>query len=144
MSSQEDDGDEQPEQEMTAVSRHFFGDSEKPAFSISILENMKEEYGLFVWPCSVILAEYVWQQRLRFSGVSVVELGAGTSLPGLVAARVGSDVTLTDDANRFEVLDNMRKVCDLNKLKCKVNYHQYLCFVNEHPANLLIFLRMCD
>ncbi|GKV44115.1 hypothetical protein SLEP1_g51334 [Rubroshorea leprosula] len=120
MSSQEDDGDEQPEQEMTAVSRHFFGDSEKPAFSISILENMKEEYGLFVWPCSVILAEYVWQQRLRFSGVSVVELGAGTSLPGLVAARVGSDVTLTDDANRFEVLDNMRKVCDLNKLKCKV------------------------
>jgi hypothetical protein len=35
---------------------------------------MKEEYGLFVWPCSVILAEYVWQQRLQFSGVSVLEV----------------------------------------------------------------------
>lgn len=34
---------------------------------------MKEEYGLFVWPCSIILAEYVWQQRMRFSGASVVE-----------------------------------------------------------------------
>jgi hypothetical protein len=27
-----------------------------------------------VWPCSVILAEYVWQQRLQFSGVSVLEV----------------------------------------------------------------------
>ena len=35
---------------------------------------MKEEYGLFVWPCSIVLAEYVWQQRLRFSGSSVVEV----------------------------------------------------------------------
>ncbi|XP_061973465.1 uncharacterized protein LOC133695467 isoform X2 [Populus nigra] len=77
---------------MTTVSQHTFGDKfDKPAFTISIIENMKEEYGLFVWPCSVILAEYVWQQRLQFSGVSVLE-----------------------------VLDNMRRVCDLNQLNCKV------------------------
>ena len=31
------------------------------------------------------------------------QLGAGTSLPGLVAAKVGADVTLTDDANKLEV-----------------------------------------
>lgn len=81
---------------------------------------MKEDYGLFVWPCSVVLAEYIWQQRLRFSGVSVVELGAGTSLPGLVAAKVGADVTLTDDANGPEVLSNMKRVSVLNNLDCKV------------------------
>ncbi|CAH9105826.1 unnamed protein product [Cuscuta europaea] len=81
---------------------------------------MKEEYGLFVWPCSVILAEYVWQQRSRFSGTTVVELGAGTSLPGLVAAKLGADVTLTDDSNRPEVLANMRRQCDLNNVKCKI------------------------
>ncbi|GAV74724.1 Methyltransf_16 domain-containing protein [Cephalotus follicularis] len=106
---------------MTTLSLHYFADeSEKLAFSISIIENIEEEYGLYVWPCSVILAEYVWQQRLRFSGASVVELGAGTSLPGLVAAKVGADVTLTDNATRPEVLDNMSRVCDLNKLKCNV------------------------
>ncbi|XVF15966.1 hypothetical protein REPUB_Repub09cG0201400 [Reevesia pubescens] len=116
------DGEEIADEKMSTISRHSFFDSEKMAFSISIIENMKEEYGLFVWPCSIIvLAEYVWQQRLRFSGNSVVELGAGTCLPGLVAAKVGSVVTLTDDANRLEVLDNMRKVCELNKLKCKVS-----------------------
>ncbi|XP_017980958.1 PREDICTED: methyltransferase-like protein 23 isoform X2 [Theobroma cacao] len=98
------DGEALADQQMTTVSRHAFGDSERTAFSISIIENMKEDYGLFVWPCSIILAEYVWQQRLRFSGNRVVELGAGTCLPGLVAAKVGSFVTLTDDANRLEVL----------------------------------------
>ncbi|KAF5934584.1 hypothetical protein HYC85_030755, partial [Camellia sinensis] len=76
-------------------------------------QSMKEEYGLFVWPCSVVLAEYVWQQRSRFSGVSVIELGAGTSLPGLVAAKVGSDVTLTDDSNRPEVL-----CCKMMLMRC--------------------------
>lgn len=81
---------------------------------------MKEDYGLFVWPCSVVLAEYVWQQRLRFSGATVIELGAGTSLPGLVAAKVGADVTLTDESNRLEVLDNMNRVIELNKLQCSV------------------------
>ncbi|XP_031258803.1 methyltransferase-like protein 23 isoform X2 [Pistacia vera] len=119
--SEEEVDDENSDKCMSTISRHFFGNElDKPSFSISILENMKEEYGLFVWPCSIILAEYVWQQRFRFSGVSVVELGAGTSLPGLVAAKVGSDVTLTDDSDRIEVLENMKSVCELNKLKCKV------------------------
>nr|QTZ19499.1 methyltransferase 23 isoform X1 [Bixa orellana]QTZ19501.1 methyltransferase 23 isoform X1 [Bixa orellana]QTZ19504.1 methyltransferase 23 isoform X1 [Bixa orellana]QTZ19505.1 methyltransferase 23 isoform X1 [Bixa orellana] len=131
MAGEGGDGEERPEQQMTTISCHFFGEPEKPpAFSISIIENMKEDYGLFVWPCSIILAEYVWQQRLRFSGVSVVELGAGTCLPGLVAAKLGSDVTLTDDANRLEVLDNMRRVCELNKLKCKVILTIILAAIN--------------
>lgn len=106
---------------MTTVSQHCFGDdSEIPNFSISIIENMKEDYGLFVWPCSVVLSEYVWQHKHRFSGATVVELGAGTSLPGLVAAKLGARVTLTDDSTRLEVLDNMRRVCDLNNLECNV------------------------
>ncbi|KAH6814441.1 putative methyltransferase family protein [Perilla frutescens var. frutescens] len=108
-----------PNRYMAACSQHYFG-SVGDGFSISIIENMKEEYGLFVWPSSVILAEYIWQQKSRFSGANVVELGAGTSLPGLVAAKVGADVTLTDDLNKAEVLDNMRRVCNINDLKCRV------------------------
>ncbi|KAG7587731.1 S-adenosyl-L-methionine-dependent methyltransferase [Arabidopsis suecica] len=106
----------------TTISQHDYhgdGDSET-SISISVIENLKEEYGLFVWPCSVILAEYVWQHRSRFRHSSILELGAGTSLPGLVAAKVGANVTLTDDASKPEVLDNMRRVCELNKLNCNV------------------------
>ena len=35
-----------------------------------------------------------------------LQLGAGTSLPGLVAAKVGADVTLTDIAQNSEVSSN--------------------------------------
>ncbi|KAK2991891.1 hypothetical protein RJ640_011580 [Escallonia rubra] len=119
-----DDGDEVAVEstDMTTTSLHHFGDSSdtSDAFSITIIESMKEEYGLFVWPCSVVLAEYVWQQKSRFLGATVVELGAGTSLPGLVAVKLGSDVTLTDDSERLEVLANMKRVSSLNNLKCKV------------------------
>lgn len=39
-----------------------------------------------------------------FENVSMwLKLGAGTCLPGLVAAKVGADVTLTDDSKRVEV-----------------------------------------
>ncbi|KAL0369895.1 UNVERIFIED_CONTAM: Methyltransferase-like protein 23 [Sesamum angustifolium] len=107
------------DQDMITSSHHYFG-SIQDGFSIRIIENMKEEYGLFVWPSSIILAEYVWQQKSRFSKANVVELGAGTSLPGLVAAKVGAAVTLTDNANRLEVLDNMRRVCNINDVKCRV------------------------
>ncbi|KAG6418223.1 hypothetical protein SASPL_120424 [Salvia splendens] len=115
----EDSVESSPNRDMTTYSQHYFG-SIKDGFSISIIENMKEEYGLFVWPSSVILAEYVWQQKSRFSGVNVVELGAGTSLPGLIASKVGADVTLTDDLSKAEVLSNMRRVCNINDIKCKV------------------------
>jgi len=33
-----------------------------------------------------------------------IQLGAGTSLPGLVAAKLGARVTLTDNSTRLEVL----------------------------------------
>jgi hypothetical protein len=39
-----------------------------------ILQNIEDDYGMFVWPCSVSLAEYVWQKRSRFSGSRVVEV----------------------------------------------------------------------
>ncbi|RWR90703.1 methyltransferase-like protein 23 isoform X1 [Cinnamomum micranthum f. kanehirae] len=110
-----------PPTQMTRVSRHSFGESGQPhAFTLAIIENMQEDYGMFIWPCSIALAEYVWQQRSQFSGATVIELGAGTSLPGLVAAKVGAEVILTDDSSRLEVLDNIRKMCDLNKVSCKV------------------------
>ncbi|XP_020582016.1 methyltransferase-like protein 23 [Phalaenopsis equestris] len=108
---------------MTAVSRHYFGEEsteDSHCFYIDIIENMEENYGMFVWPCSIILAEYVWQQRSRFTGKKLIELGAGTSLPGLVAAKVGADVTLTDDLRKPDVVENMQRICNLNKLDCKV------------------------
>ncbi|XP_076939400.1 uncharacterized protein LOC143608097 isoform X2 [Bidens hawaiensis] len=90
---------------MRTLSHHYFGDSNDDiSISITVIESMKEDYGLFVWPSRVILAEYVWQQRSRFAGLTLLELGAGTSLPGLVAAKIGANVILTDDSDKLEIM----------------------------------------
>ncbi|XWS45591.1 hypothetical protein CRYUN_Cryun15aG0149600 [Craigia yunnanensis] len=106
-----------------------------------------EEFAIRKWRL-IVLAQYVWQQRLRFSGNRVVEFGAGTCLPGLIAAKVGSEVTLTDDADRLKVLDNMRRVCELNKLQCKLFTNNVLSFddlfatvafpLQSNPGSVLI------
>lgn len=49
---------------------------------------LSEDFGLFIWPSGVVLAALIWARRREFRGVRVVEIGAGTALPGLLAAKV--------------------------------------------------------
>uniref|UniRef100_S4RFC0 Methyltransferase 23, arginine n=1 Tax=Petromyzon marinus TaxID=7757 RepID=S4RFC0_PETMA len=53
-------------------------------------------YGMYVWPCSVVLAQFVWHNKALVRDQRMLELGAGTALPGIVAARCGATVTLSD------------------------------------------------
>lgn len=56
--------------------------------------------GQVVWPVSVVLARFVNSQGAALAGKRVVELGAGTGLAGLAAARAGAArVTLTDGSD---------------------------------------------
>lgn len=48
-----------------------------------------------IWPAARALASYIWD-HLDWQGVTVLELGAGLGLPGLVAAARGARVTLSD------------------------------------------------
>ncbi|EFJ30953.1 hypothetical protein SELMODRAFT_88462 [Selaginella moellendorffii] len=105
---------------MRTVSEHRFDGEGGDSLAVSISEVMKEDYGLYVWPCGICLGEYVWQQRHRFAGSTVIELGAGTGLPGIVAAKVGARVILTDYKLYPEVFENMRKTCDLNNVECEI------------------------
>ncbi len=52
-------------------------------------------YWAELWPASRGLAQYIWEQ-VDFGGGKVLELGAGLGLPGLVAARKGARVTISD------------------------------------------------
>ncbi|KAL5551244.1 hypothetical protein UlMin_001420 [Ulmus minor] len=56
--------------------------------------------GSWLWEAAVVLAEKMAapdQLNFSFEGKSVIELGAGTGLPGMTAARLGaSRVVLTD------------------------------------------------
>jgi predicted nicotinamide N-methyase len=56
----------------------------------------KLPYGVVLWPAALALAHEIVTRRAEFAGRTVLELGAGTGLPGLVAAAVGATVVQTD------------------------------------------------
>jgi methyltransferase-like protein 23 len=53
-------------------------------------------YGVALWPASVVLAHEVAERGEVMRGARVLELGAGTGIPGIVAASLGAHVTQTD------------------------------------------------
>lgn len=53
-------------------------------------------YGVVLWPAAIALAHEVAFRADAFRGKRVLELGAGTGLPGIVAASLGGRVVQTD------------------------------------------------
>ena len=53
-------------------------------------------YGVALWPAAIALAHEVASRAGAFRGARVLELGAGTGLPGIVAASLGARVAQTD------------------------------------------------
>jgi predicted nicotinamide N-methyase len=54
----------------------------------------RRPYGIVLWPAAIALAHEVASREL--AGARVLELGAGTGLPGIVAASRGARVVQTD------------------------------------------------
>ncbi|XP_072024712.1 histone-arginine methyltransferase METTL23-like [Amphiura filiformis] len=93
---------------------HFEDDDE--TIDIKIPEVVDPSYGMYVWPCAPVLAQYVWFNRHSIRDRTVLEVGAGTSLPGVVASKCGAKVILSDDARLPKCLENCRKSCSANGL----------------------------
>lgn len=51
--------------------------------------------------------------QIRFYSV---QIGAGVSLPGIVAAKCGAQVILSDNAEFSQCLDNCQRSCQMNNL----------------------------
>jgi predicted nicotinamide N-methyase len=62
------------------------------------LRERKEQlpYGVVLWPAAIALAHEIVARADDFRGKTVLELGAGTGLPGIVAASLGARVVQTD------------------------------------------------
>ncbi|ODM94688.1 Methyltransferase-like protein 23 [Orchesella cincta] len=81
---------------------------------------MQASYGLYVWPSAPILAWYLYEHRQYLPGKRVLELGAGTALPGVVAALLGAQVTLSDSAKLPHCLDQCERTARVNGVGDKV------------------------
>lgn len=56
----------------------------------------KLPYGVAMWPSGIALAHEILARADEFRGKTVLELGAGTGLPGIVASTLGATVVQTD------------------------------------------------
>ncbi|XP_051570465.1 histone-arginine methyltransferase METTL23-like isoform X4 [Myxocyprinus asiaticus] len=94
----------------------FEGSGDTQSLTVSIPEVLDPQYGMYVWPCAVVLSQYVWMAREELQHKTVLELGAGVSLPGVVAAKCGAHVILSDSADFPLCLENCRRSCNVNNL----------------------------
>ena len=76
-------------------------------------------YGVVLWPGSIALAHEIATRAAEFRGKTVLELGAGTGLPGIVAATLGARVVQTD---RSELIIH---VCRMNGERNRVAGVEY-------------------
>jgi predicted nicotinamide N-methyase len=82
------------------------------------------EAGSWVWDCALVLAHWLDTPSWSYSSLSgkrVIELGAGTGLPGLVAAVLGADVILTD---KKALLPGLERNVAANNLGDKVEVQE--------------------
>lgn len=59
-------------------------------------EDNRRPYGVVLWPAAIAMGHDLAARGTALHGAQVLELGAGTGLPGLVAAAQGAQVTQTD------------------------------------------------
>ncbi|KAH9639073.1 hypothetical protein HF086_003604 [Spodoptera exigua] len=92
------------------------GDTRGEYLEIVIPELLTAGYSFYTWPSAPLLAWYLWTQRRHLRGLRVLELGCGTGLPGILAAKCGARVTLTDSVALPRSLRHLSACCEANGL----------------------------
>lgn len=72
----------------------------RDAAGLEIRQLSSGDVGCVVWDAAIVLSKFLERRECvepgLFSGRSVVELGSGTGIVGIMAATLGADVTVTD------------------------------------------------
>lgn len=92
------------------------GDTRGDYLEIVIPELLSAGYSFYTWPSAPLLAWYLWTQRRNLQGLRVLELGCGTGLPGILAAKCGAQVILTDSVALPRSLRHISACCEANNL----------------------------
>lgn len=62
-------------------------------------EDVRDEripYWADLWPSAIALSRYLIREQIIRPGITVLEIGCGLGLPGIVAGRLGAEVIFTD------------------------------------------------
>ncbi|KAL1240141.1 Histone-arginine methyltransferase METTL23 [Trichinella spiralis] len=67
----------------------------------------EEDYGLHVWPCAEVLSSYIISNIEAFRGKTILELGAGTGLVSIVAAKCDAKFVILTDHSKNDTVKNL-------------------------------------
>jgi predicted nicotinamide N-methyase len=73
-------------------------------------------YGIALWSATITLGQDIILRADEFKGKHVLELGAGTGLPGIVAASLAAKKVVQTDKNNL-ALTLCKRNCELNHIK---------------------------
>ncbi|KAL2652563.1 hypothetical protein R1flu_020691 [Riccia fluitans] len=91
--------------------------------------------GQLVWPGAKLLAEYLLEKANDIKGFSVIELGAGLGLTGLLCARLCDHVVITDYNETILKVTQMNvdhQISSGDLSPCKVEVHKLDWSVEDH------------
>jgi len=81
---------------------------------VQVRQSAQDDVGFVMWPSAVVLSKWIANNRERFAGKDVIEIGAGCGLTGLAAALMtqSRSIVLTDFND--VVLQNLERNIKLN------------------------------
>ncbi|GAN01933.1 ik:tdsubc_1b12 [Mucor ambiguus] len=94
----------------------YSNDTDADEIHVLIEEVLDAAYGCYIWPSALVMGEFVWHQRNIFKDKTVLELGAGTSLPSVVIGKsIPSAHLILSDIP--EILPVVRNCIQLNDIQ---------------------------
>jgi len=93
-------------------------------------------YGVMLWPSSIALAHELVARAPSLAGVRILELGAGTGLPGIVAATFGARVVQTDRLDK--ALDLCRQNAERNRVAIEHRVADWTDWKEEDRYDLIL------
>ncbi|GIY29743.1 methyltransferase-like protein 23 [Caerostris extrusa] len=89
--------------------------------TIKVKEILDPSFGMHVWPCAPVLGKYIWYNRNRLKDKITLELGSGTGLISVLAAKCGAHAIITDSQKYSPVFKIAENNMELNNIERK-NY----------------------
>jgi nicotinamide N-methyltransferase len=92
--------------------------SQRDVMIVYLPDLFTESQTLFTWPCAYVLSAYLYSREQNFFvGKRIIEIGAGTAMPSLVAAMRGSSkCIITDRMDNLELLEHLKRIIQFNAL----------------------------
>lgn len=70
---------------------------------VHIKEVYETQYSNYVWPSALVLCDFICKNHEQFQSKTVIELGSGTGICAIVAAKIGAKCYLTDKVGYQEL-----------------------------------------